>query len=424
MNRIKNSILESLNEMTIIDAHEHLRPEMERLKLTLDVFAFFGLYLENELYAAGLPNNAYEWIFEPEVPLEERWKYFSPFWEKVRFTPPARACLIAAREHYGFDDINDKNYKEISSAIQADNTPGVYDRLLRQKCRIEKILSQFGCMGMEHDPNDPLILRSAESLMPPSPLATYKDFTSPPPQIAKYFPDGVSSIDEFLDRQKRYYRQLKHDGFVGVKTIVQVMPYPYQPPVRARAEKIFENLKSGKIDSLPVGNELFRYLLDESIRLCSEENLVIAVHAGGICSNGDPRNVRSIHLVPMLQRHPKAKFDIYHMGYPYCREWLWLAKCYPNAYVNFCWGPILSGKAAVDTFEEAIELPINKVLAFGADYHAMTAQNVYGQLVMAREFIAEAMSRKVASGWFSLNEALMLAKRWLYHNPKDLYGLK
>jgi hypothetical protein len=73
--------------------------------------------------------------------------------------------------------------------------------------------------------------------------------------------------------------------------------------------------------------------------------------------------------------------------------------------------------------DELIDLvPVNKIIAFGGDY-SKPVENVYGHLVMARENISEVLGNRIEEGLLTENEAVGIAKRWFYDNPKELYQL-
>ena len=128
-------------------------------------------------------------------------------------------------------------------------------------------------------------------------------------------------------------------------------------------------------------------------------------------------------VIPILQRHPKARFDIYHLGYPWVRETLMLGKGFANVWLNLCWTHIISQRFAVAGLDEAIDLvPMNKLLAFGGDYN-LPVEKVYGHLVMAREDIAEVLARRIERGLMSETQALDLVRQWFWDNPVELYRL-
>jgi predicted TIM-barrel fold metal-dependent hydrolase len=227
----------------------------------------------------------------------------------------------------------------------------------------------------------------------------------------------VRSLDDYLDAVRRYVVQVKGKGAVGLK----MMSNPYKDPSRSEACSAFEKLRSGQESRLPVPNPLRDYVVDRTIAIATEEGLVIAVHTGYW---GDFRTLDPLHMIPVLQRHPKAKFDIYHLGYPWVREALMLGKGFANVWLNLCWTHIISQRFAVAGLDEAIDLvPMNKILAFGGDY-GTPVEKVYGHLVMAREDIAEVLARRIRAKQLTESQALELARKWFWDNPKELYGLK
>jgi predicted TIM-barrel fold metal-dependent hydrolase len=200
-------------------------------------------------------------------------------------------------------------------------------------------------------------------------------------------------------------------------------------PNRKEAESLFKKLKSGVIKTLDTtnwpnfanSNPLKEYITDETIKFAGEQDLVVAVHTGYW---GDFRKLDPLQMIPILMRYPDVRFDIYHVGYPWVRETLMLGKNFSNVWLNFCWTHIISQRFAVATLDEAIDLiPTNKILAFGGDY-ATPVEKVYGHLTMARENIAKVLARRIEERQMSENQAIDLAHKWLWDNPKELYRLK
>ena len=86
-------------------------------------------------------------------------------------------------------------------------------------------------------------------------------------------------------------------------------------------------------------NPLLDYVVDEIVRFAADEDLVVCVHTAYW---GDFRMLDPAHMIPVLQRHPKTRFDIYHLGYPYVRDALMLGKGFSNVWLNLCWTHIIS----------------------------------------------------------------------------------
>ncbi len=416
LSSLEQSLVSALEQMEIIDAHEHLGPEAERLAVKVDVLTLFGHYTRGDLAAAGMSEDDYETIQNHDLPLEQRWRLFSPYLERIRWTSYTRAARIAARKFYGADDINEKTYLSISEKMAAANKPGLYERVLRETCRIRTALSQCASTDLGTPLLTPVMPLTTEFL-------TWEQVSRP--TVTSWAgarrpmnPDGeVRTLDDLLDANRAYIRAVKAEGAPGLK----MMSHPYQPPDRAGAESCFRQLQRGEVDSLPWSNPLRDYVVDEMIRFAGEQDLVVAVHAGYW---GDFRNLDPLHMIPLLERHPTVRFDIYHLGYPWVRETLMLGKGFPNVWLNFCWTHIISQRFARDGLDEAIDLiPSNKIIGFGGDYH-LPVEKVYGHLVMARENIARVLAARIERRQMTEDQALTLARKWLWDNPVELYRLE
>jgi predicted TIM-barrel fold metal-dependent hydrolase len=227
----------------------------------------------------------------------------------------------------------------------------------------------------------------------------------------------IRTLDDYLDAMHRYVARVKDEGAVGLNMVSN----PYVTPSREEAIAAFGKLRDGKEKSLPSPNPLQDYVVDRAISFATELDLVVAVHTGYW---GDFRTLDPLHMIPILERHPKTRFDIYHLGYPWVRECLMLGKGFPNVWLNLCWTHIISQRFAVAGLDEAVDLiPMSKIIAFGGDY-GRPVEKVYGHLVMAREDIAEVLARRIEEGQMTETRALDLARQWLWDNPRDLYRLE
>lgn len=404
-NSLEDTLYRAMEEFEIIDCHEHLGPEKNRVSAPVDVFTLFAHYTRGDLAIAGMTEADYQALFNRDIPLERRWQRFAPYWEQIRWGSYARAALLAAQRFYDCETIDASTYQQLSERMQAANQPGLYERVLRDACRIRTALTQCGSTDL----GTPLLTPVMPLVYP---LETWAELSHPAfaPQAA------IRSLDDYLDALQRYIGQVKSEGAVGLKMISN----PYAEPSREEASRAFATLRDGKEMRLPVPNPLRDYVVDRAIFFATEQDLVIAVHTGYW---GDFRTLDPLHLIPILQRHPKARFDIYHLGYPWVRETLMLGKGFANVWLNFCWTHIISQRFAVAGLDEAIDLiPMNKLLVFGGDYN-LPVEKVYGHLVMAREDIAEVLARRIGRGQLSETQALELARRWFWDNPRELYRL-
>lgn len=415
LSRLETRLISAMEEMDIVDAHEHLSPESVRTSTKVDVFTLFSHYTRADLLVAGMSDADYQLTQNAHLPLEHRWRLFSPYWEHIRWASYARAALLAAQRFYGVDDINEHTYVELSERMAEGNTPGIYERVLRGACRIRVALTQCSRTDLGSPLLTPVMpLVTAMETWAQVSRPTLTDWQGNPRVLAPKV--AVRTLDDLLDANRQYIEQVKAEGAVGLK----MMSNPYQQPDRQAALECFEDLRRGRRHSLPDPNPMRDYVVEEMIRYAGERDLVVCVHTGYW---GDFRTLDPLHMIPLLQRHPRVRFDLYHLGYPWVRESIMLGKGFANAWLNFCWTHVISQRFATDALDEVIDLvPVNKIIAFGGDY-ALPVEKVYGHLVMAREDLARVLAARIERGQFGEEQALELARKWLWDNPRDLYRL-
>jgi predicted TIM-barrel fold metal-dependent hydrolase len=406
--RTEELLLEAMENMEIVDAHEHLPPEHVRTSAKVDVLTLFAHYTRTDLVTSGMKPDDYEKVIDTESPLDERWKLFRPYFDHIRYGSYARPALIAAKEFYGFDGISDDNYRQISERMQEQNTPGIYHRILREKCKIRVALTQAGRTDYDGD-----------LLVPLMPLGNYSVVGSADDISKKAQNLGmeVASLDDYMELAKKGIEKWKAEGAVGLK----MASTPNAPPDRNAAEEIFSKILSGdkpdrSIDSSRLQDFLMNHLLD----VAAELDLVVAVHSG---MWGDYRNLDATHMIPVFPRHPNTRFDLYHLSMPSVRDAIVIGKNFPNVWLNLCWCHVISPQMTCSALDECIDMvPMNKIIGFGGDY-SRPVEKVYGHLVMAREDIAAVLGRRVDRGLMSADEAIVIARKWLWDNPRNLYKL-
>jgi predicted TIM-barrel fold metal-dependent hydrolase len=410
---VEKALIKAFEGFEIIDAHEHLPPERVAVGKHVDALTLFSHYTRYDLITAGMSDLNYERTQDPMIPLEERWELFAPYLKDIRYGSYARPAFIAAKEFYGFDDINEGNYKALSERMAAANRSGIYARVLRDKCNIRTALTQndYGLDNRtEYD---------QDLLVPIMLLDTYADPRSRKDVEARAAGLGekVRILDDYLDVTRKGLERWKQEGVAGIKMVSS----PFGDPDREAAVSLFDGLMTNGAKELPALNPLRSYITDAMLDMASELDLVVAVHTGVW---GDFRTLDPQHMIPLIMGHTGTKFDLYHMGVPSVRETAIMGKNFPNVWLNLCWDHILSPKMTCSLLDELIDLvPINKIIAFGGDYHR-PVEKVYGHLVMARENIAKVLGGRIEDGLMTEEEAISIAERWFCHNPKELYRLR
>ena len=400
-------LTDAFAEFTIIDAHEHLPPEEEYLSHHYAGPNFFAGYVWHDLLSAGMPLEDKSRLRETEGwgEVKDWWPKISPYWKMARHGSYARAALLTAKEWYGLDDINDDTIEALAEGVKRDNRPGLYQRVLGDWCKVKVALT---CQAHTRFQNDPL-LRAVVNFTPPacaSPEALE--------ELRASSGSPIQSLDDLVAVSRAVVKRLKAEGAVGLKTVASER---LMPDAQA-AEAVLNQVKAGATptDAKPLEDFLFHEMLDEA----AEQDLTVAVHAG---IWGDFREKDPKCLSPVAMAHPNTRFDLFHLGMPMARDAAVIGKNLPNVSLNLCWCHVISEKMTQRVLDEIIDLvPINKIIAFGADYRTVV-QKAIGHLIMARENIAKVLAGRVLAGDFSEERAVEIARMWFYDNPARVYRL-
>jgi len=231
------------------------------------------------------------------------------------------------------------------------------------------------------------------------------------------FDQRASTFDQYIAQVESYIIKSHDLGAIGIK----MYALPWGEPSRNDAKAYFDSLKNGSIKRAVeyADNPLRDYVWDFSIDICQKLGMVIAVHAG---FGGDHRYLNPSSLMPVARRHPDVMFDLYHLGYPWVNEAIMLAFANKNVYINLCGVQMISQAMVIDAMRTLVDIiPFDRVIAYGADNFAV--EKSYGHLLISKENVSAAFSDVVTQGRLTIENAVDLATKWYYDNPKELYML-
>lgn len=394
------SIAAEIEKFRIFDCHEHLPSEKGRLSSRPDVFTLFSHYCQHDLYSGGMDLETRRKILWEPGDIDWKWREFEPYYKKMQDTSYTRAAMITMEKFYGESELNARTVHTVTERIQAANRPGLYESVLRGACNIEKALSVDTPFGEEQG-----IIADLRWIPP--------EVTSLSGAEKTY---GTSqTIDDILEARKKLIDGYVKQGIVGMKTYVM----ENDAASRAEADEAFTLMKAQPERVFRKANPVNQYLWVETLKYISSIGLPTAIHTGYW---NDYRELNPSWLLPIVRKYPDMKLDVFHMGYPYMREALMLAKVWPGVRLNMCWTYIISERFAFDALDEALDLlPDNKLFGFGGDYYVV--EKVFGHLVMARETLARVLGARVDAGRMKYDRAVEVAHRMLYDNPKEFYRL-
>jgi len=412
-------ITDYIDTIRIIDNHEHLAdPQIVKQLDLLDFMLLLHQYNYNDLISSGLPKSNFDKLFNQKLPPKEKWDIIAPYWEASFNTANNRLAVLAARTLFGVDDINrstvDTLSARIARAYQADWTGHVLNDL----CRI-----------------DYLIQDGDDKILGVDNIKYVKRFTSWLTVRSKYRIDSIAieqvnpilTLEDFVLSLEEEFNSAMNRGVVAVKVNMAYYRTLKIDNVKVEeARRVFRSLRNGDEDHVltyseakPLQDYMFHRLMD----LAQKNSMPVVFHTGlhsgngNYIANSDPSLLSNIFM-----RYPEIKFSLFHGSYPYGGELSALAKNFPNVFIDLNWIYAISPSYSERYLHEWLEtIPVNKIMAFGGDFRCV--ENIYGELLIAKQVISKVLISKVGQGYFSEQEALKIAKMILYDNSKLFYKI-
>ncbi len=161
------------------------------------------------------------------------------------------------------------------------------------------------------------------------------------------------------------------------------------------------------------------WVVDRLCRLAGERGVPMQMHLGtAIIRGSHPLNVAGL-----LERHPRTRFLLMHLAYPWSRDLLGMAFVYRNIWLDLTWSWLISPSHFKLALHEAIEvLPDESRMMLGGDnWHI---EETYATMKRARQLIGEVLEEKVAAAYFHQADAQRLAAKILRENAIGFFKLE
>ncbi|MDE2715587.1 MAG: amidohydrolase family protein [Chloroflexota bacterium] len=423
---LEAELLEAIDEIPLVNTHEHIIPEEERTSSRVDFFTLAGHYAINDVISAGLSGDDLSVVRNPDAPAEQRWRAFEPFWESARMTGYGRALRIAIQDIYGIDQISGATLPEINRRIEAANRPGLYEEILIRRSNIAySVLDDYwNAAPVRPDPRFFVCARKFDRFVAPQSPSDIRN-------LEELTDVSITSLAGLKRAMETSFQQSLEIGMVTVKsTLAYNREIHYAEVAERDAESSLQSLL-GANRTPPAGfrsrvERPFRPLEDHMfhhlIGLAAAHGVPVQIHTGLHAGNGNfIENSKPTHLTNLFFLFPQVKFDLFHMSYPYQGEAAAIAKVFPNVYVDLCWAHIISPSASRRALHEFLDtVPSNKIFGYGGDYRYPELS--YAHAKMARRNISQVLAEKVSEGACSEEEARELGRKLLHDNPDALFG--
>lgn len=424
-----NKIRDWVEETPFIDTHEHLLEESQRVSRELDprlmpcddLAYLFQNYVGEDLTASGMHNSDLRRFLTPTVSPEEKFQLVECYWRRAQHTGYGQALRYTFRVLYGEDDLTRESYLRISEKYRELIKPGFYSKVFQaanvELCHVNSLQRTF------METAQPSLLKQDLSILGLC-RCSAADFARVEAETGK----RPGSLDEWLETIDSYFLTYGPKAVAVKCQIAYSRPLNFDAVTKAKAARLFPNQAdlTGELHS--VGPDDLKALQDFLFRYCvakaGEYNLPVKLHTGILATNNKMHLSRvrdnASDLCRLLQDFPEVQFVLMHIGYPYEREFIAVAKHYSNASLDMCWSWIIDPVASTQFLKQfLVTVPSHKVFTFGGDY--VSCEPIVGHAHLARLGIANAVSQLVAERWFRLEEAHDIVSRIMRGNALEFF---
>ena len=412
-------ILTEIENFEIIDSHEHIEPEAERVKRDTDVIEMIDNYVIGDLHAAGCPPEVAEKIVDPQGDITPRWELLAPYWPKIRNGSYARMWIRTLQDLFDCHEISAATLTAATEKMRQANQPGWYKQVLKERCNIAISVLDNSDVGTDCD----------RELFVPAIRATQFMEARTKQQLEELSAStdrAIHTLDDLVAATQEYISQMHADGAVALKVgqayrrILQ-----YDKVTRAEAERLFNRIFDhlGEGLSWAEAKPLQDYMLHKCVQAAMENDMTIIFHTGiQAGGNNIVTNTNPTLLTNLFLEYKQARFDLFHAGYPYARECGVLAKYFSNVWADLAWMHIISAAGTRQILRDWLDLiPANKILGFGGDLRHV--ELVYGHLYEARRNIAQVLAERVERGDDTMDEAICIAQSLLHDSAAEAFNL-
>jgi hypothetical protein len=419
---MSDSIRDFVEQQPIVDVHEHHLPEViqQREVNLLQLFqqSYAGWALARPYC---LPSETREADPMLTAAAPTTWESLQPFLDHCGSNSFVRNLVRAIGELHGNGktEITQDNWKAIDHAVCAAHRRPEWQQEILKRAGITMVITDAY--------NDPLLdARPAlganyRSVMRINALALGWNPDScdhngnRAHELLKRAGLAADSFDEYLAALEKLVDGMPARGQVALKNALAYdrdvsFDEPNEPLARAAWGKASPPAEERKA----FGD----FIVDHLSRLAAARDLPVQMHLGtGLIRGSHPLNVAGL-----IERHPRTRFLLMHLAYPWSRDLLGMAFVYRNIWLDLTWSFLLSPSHFKLALHEAIEiLPDESLMMLGGDnWHV---EETYGAMQTARGLLAEVLEEKVRGVYFRRETADRLARRILSENARVFFRL-
>jgi len=417
---LTKQLSQQIDIIPVIDTHEHLPDEPERLGWQVDFATLFSHYCTGDLRAAG--DDVVDQLLSPKLSVEEKWPLFAPIYDRIADGSYAHCSHLGMKRFYEIDRLRSlQDAQELTRRMREANRPGINRRVLKETCGI---VTSLNLNGRDREFFTPVT--GSGWAMEQATVTSIESIRRMEQTAGRTITSLEGYVQALADVLARHHRE----GFKGLK-----FHSAYQRDLHfasvsfAEAEAVFNRAVEGSQGWRPhaLGFDEIRplqdYLVHRMIETAGDLDMTVVFHTGIQASNLNRLdNARPGPLWNLFRRYHHVRFVLLHAALPWVEEAGIMAKYFRNVYVDLAWVHVISPEIARRAIRTYVDLvPRNKVLGFGADCRIV--EDVYGHLTLARQNLSAALADKIDQGALDESRAIAWAKAMLHDNAIEAFKL-
>jgi predicted TIM-barrel fold metal-dependent hydrolase len=416
---VRDRLLEEMSLIQTVDCHSHTKLQREYYALEQrDLFTIVSYFAREMQALYGTSDKTPEVLYARARNDEEKWEILRYAIYQAGNTSYWRHNMVMYRKLFGLRDaeLTDHNWSSVNETIKATTAdPDWYRRVTKEYCNL---VTQIRNVPWYED-WEPEYFTCVLRMEPALQLLDSQVRRKLEEHLNRSF-DNLPALKNGLADFVASYNARGNRGLKLAHAYSRTLASE-EVPASVANRILFKALQGGAItprEQKQVQDHLIFYMGE----MAQEMGLVFQIHTGVQGNYGWVPDSNPLHLLPLIKKYPKVKFDLFHAGYPYIREIGMLAKHWPNVYLNMAWMYVISMEASRQGLSEWIDLvPGSRLLAFGSDVG--WPEMIYSHLIMARSCLADVFAAKIERDFFSEKMALELLRRMLNDTPMELYKL-
>lgn len=404
-NQTKDNTYESLlsyaDQIRVINTHEHQHWPEENGELNYRLpHLIKSSYLMSDVVSAGAPQM--DWNVIDSISLEAYWSECGEALDYTRSTSYYSHFIRGFQKLYNFDDLffTESNIRDLSAQIEANYADyrTWFDEAFHRAGFELMFLDQYWKpFNIEVDES---YYALAFNINPLVMHISYKPAGSDEgPEIfrmAERADFSIDGLDDYLAYcEILFQRNLEKNAVCVKNSMAYQRSLDFENVTYDQARELFDRSSSSLSakEQKMLQDFMFHWIIQKSI----EFDLPIQIHTGYLAGNGNTLdNGKPVKLNNLFLSYPKAKFVLFHGGYPWTGEFAAFGKMFPNVYLDLVWLPQISREEAIHALEEMFDgVPYNKFF-WGGD--CAFIEESTGALEFGKEVVAEVLANRIERG--------------------------